>query len=280
MKKIPFDYLAGTVAELVVETNRRLPEDILRSLTDARRREETEPARTILDQIIENARIADEDGFPLCQDTGVAVFFVDRGESMRVEGSGIEAAIQDGVRKGYREGGLRMSLVRDPLRRENTGDNTPAIIHYRLVPGDRLRIWFCPKGGGAENMSRLAMLTPGEGKEGVLRFVTDAVRNGGGKPCPPLIAGIGLGGDFEYCALLAKRSLLRKAGERNPDPYYAGMELELLDRINALGIGPMGLGGRTTALEVFIEAAPCHIASLPAAVNIQCHSARHGYREL
>ncbi len=279
MKHIPFDDLAGAVAELVSSANYRLPEDIREALGAARELERGEPARTILDQIIENAEIALEDRLPLCQDTGLAVFFVDMGEEVRVGGAGIEAALQAGVRIGYREGGLRMSVVRDPLRRENTGDNTPAIIHYALTPGDRLRIRFCPKGGGCENMSGIAMLSPGEGREGVMNFVTETVRKGGGKPCPPVIVGVGLGGDFEYAALLSKRVLFRKAGERNPDPFYAGMETELLGRINALGIGPMGLGGRTTALEAFIEAAPCHIASLPVAVNIQCHSARHGTLE-
>ncbi len=189
---------------------------------------------------------------------------------------GVGAGITGGVRRGYRDGGLRMSVVSDPLRRGNTGDNTPAIIHYRLFPGDAFRVLFCPKGGGCENASRLAMLSPGEGRDGVARFVIETVRMAGGRPCPPIIAGVGIGGDFERCAIIAKRSLFRKIGARNPDPYYAELERELLGGLNALGVGPMGLGGRTTALDVFVEAEPCHIASLPVAVNIQCHSARHG----
>ncbi len=279
MKLLPFDSIADTVARLVADTNYQLPPDVLTALIAAGENEAGEPAATILGQIVDNARIAVEDGVPLCQDTGVAVYFVELGEDVRVESPGIESAIQEGTRRGYRDGALRFSMVRDPLRRENTGDNTPAVIHYRIVPGDHLRLWFCPKGGGCENMSRLSMLSPGEGREGVVGFVVDTVRAGGGKPCPPVIVGVGLGGDFEACAILAKRSLLRPLGTRHPDPYYAELESELLQRINALGIGPMGLGGKTTALDVFIETAPCHIASMPVAVNIQCHSARHGYAE-
>ncbi len=276
MKTIPFESLVERVSALVAETNCLLPGDVLDALVKSRDAETCGTAVGILDQVVENSRIAAEDALPLCQDTGVAVFFVDIGEDVRVESPGIEAALQEGTRKGYREGALRMSMVRDPLRRGNTGDNTPAVIHYRIVPGGRLRIYFCPKGGGCENMSRLAMLSPGEGRRGVVDFVIDTVQRAGGKPCPPLLVGVGVGGDFERSAELAKRSLLRAVGERNPDPFYAELETELLDRVNGLGIGPMGLGGATTALDVFIETAPCHIASLPLAVNIQCHSARHG----
>ena len=280
MRRIPFESLAAALADLIEKTNRLLPDDVLGAVSRAREAEHSALARTILDQIIENARIASAESVPLCQDTGTAVFFVDMGEDARVEDPGIEEAVQEATRRGYRGGGLRMSMVRDSLRRVNTGDNTPAIIHYRIIPGYALRIAFCPKGGGCENASRLAMLSPGDGRDGVVRFVLETIRIGGGRPCPPVIAGVGLGGDFEASAILAKRALLRKMGERNDDPFYAGLEIELLERINALGIGPMGLGGRTTALEVFVEAAPCHIASLPAAVNIQCHSARHGEMEL
>lgn len=280
MKIISSAELVTALAELINDTSRFLPPDVCAALTDARDREQGEPARTILSQIVENAAIAAEDRLPLCQDTGIAVFFVDMGEEVRVDGAGIGAAIGEATRRGYLDGALRTSIVRDPFRRANTGDNTPPIVHYRVVPGDRLRIWHCPKGGGCENMSRLVMLSPGEGREGAINFVVDTVRNGGGKPCPPVVVGVGIGGDFEYSAILAKRALLRKLGERNPDSYYAGMERELLTKINALGIGPMGLGGGTTALDVFVEAAPCHIASLPVAVNIQCHSNRHGYLEL
>jgi fumarate hydratase subunit alpha len=280
MRSIPFEFLVRSLESLIVKTAQILPGDVLSAVEASRGAESSELACTILGQIMENARIAREEELPLCQDTGVAVYFIDMGEDVRVEPPGIEAAVQEATRRGYLWGGLRMSMVSDPLRRVNTGDNTPAILHFRIVPGDRLRIAFCPKGGGCENASRLGMLLPGDGREGVMEFVIDTVRRGGGKPCPPVIVGVGLGGDFEECAILAKRSLLRSIGERNPDPYYAELEKELLDRINRLGIGPMGLGGRTTALDVFVEAAPCHIASLPAAVNIQCHSARHGVVEL
>jgi len=280
MRYVSFDTLVAALAELVEKTSTHLPADVLGAIRSAREAETSELACAILDQIIENARIASEESVPLCQDTGVAVFFVDMGEGVRVGAPGIEAAVQEATRRGYREGGLRMSVVRDPLRRENTGDNTPAIIHYRIVPGDAVWIAFCPKGGGCENASRLAMLSPGDSRDGVVRFVLETVRAGGGRSCPPVIVGVGLGGDFEASATLSKRSLLRTVGMRNADPFYAGLETELLERINALGIGPMGLGGRTTALDVFVEASPCHIASLPAAVNIQCHSARHGVIEL
>jgi len=276
MRIIGYSTVVGAVAELVQETNFRLPEDVLGRIVAMREKESNPLAASILDQIIENAGIAAEESLPLCQDTGVAVFFVDMGVEVRVDGGGVEAAIQEGTRRGYREGALRMSVVSDPLDRVNTGDNTPAVVHYRIVEGDELKVVFCPKGGGCENMSRLAMLTPGDGRKGVMDFVLETVRLGGGKPCPPIVVGVGIGGDFESSAVLAKRSLLRGMGERNPDESYALMEEELLEKINGLGIGPMGLGGDTTALDVFIEAAPCHIASMPVAVNIQCHSARHG----
>ena len=276
MRTIPYDQVVDAVAKLAMNTNYNLPKDVLDRLIEMRNEETAPLAISILDQIIANAGIARECELPLCQDTGVSVVFADIGEEARVDGGGLEAAVNEGVRRGYRDGGLRNSMVRDPLRRENTGDNTPAIMHLRLTGGDRLRIRFCPKGGGCENMSRLAMLTPGEGREGIVRFVTETVRAGGGRPCPPLVVGVGIGGNFERAALIAKEAVLRTIGERHPDPFYADLERELLDSINTLGIGPMGFGGRTTALEVFAEAAPCHIASMPVAVNIQCHSARHG----
>jgi len=276
MRVIPYTEVVDAVAELAMKTNYHLPQDVLDRLV-AMRGEETAPlAMSILDQIIANAGIAREGELPLCQDTGVSVVFADLGEDARVDGQGLEAAVNDGVRRGHREGGLRNSMVSDPLRRNNTGDHTPAIMHLRLTGGDRLRIRFCPKGGGCENMSRLAMLTPGEGREGIMNFVIETIRVGGGRPCPPLVVGVAVGGNFERAALMAKEAVLRTIGERHSDPFYAAMEHELLDRINALGIGAMGFGWRTTALDVFVEAAPCHIASMPVAVNIQCHSARHG----
>jgi fumarate hydratase subunit alpha len=248
---------------------------LLNLLTEAREKETNPIAQEILGELRTNAYLAEETGVPLCQDTGVAVFFVDRGEKVAMRGGGLEESIQQGVREGYRAGYLRKSMVKDPLNRENTGDNTPAIIHTRLVPGNKLRIRYTAKGAGSENMSRIAMLKPTEGVEGVKDCIVAAVAEGGGNTCPPIIVGVGIGGDFEKCALLAKESLFRKLGAPSDNPFYAALEKELLERINELGIGPMGLGGRTTALAVHILAHPCHIASLPVAVNINCHSSRH-----
>ncbi len=276
MKIIPFDELVRAVENLVMETNYHLPRDVYNALVLARSRETSSRACTILDQIIANAEIASAERLPICQDTGVAVFFADIGEDVRVDCGGFNAAVQEGTRRGYLQGGLRMSMVNDPLQRDNTGDNTPAIIHTSLVRGENITLRFCPKGGGCENMSRLAMLTPGEGSEGVIDFIRETIRIGGGRPCPPLIVGVGLGGTFESCAIAAKRALFRTLGSRNKQPHLAELEVALVERINELGIGPMGLGGQTTVLDVFVEAAPCHIASLPVAVNIQCHAARHG----
>ena len=276
MKSLSFASVIEMVVKLIHDVSYILPEDVLARLEWCRNNESSPIAQDILGQICENARIASEIRLPLCQDTGIAVFFVDVGESVSVDGAGLDAALAEATRRGYREGFLRMSMVGDPFRRENTGDNTPPIIHTRIVPGDELKIGFCPKGGGCENMSGLAMFSPGDGYDGAVDFVVDTIRNAGGRPCPPVVVGVGVGGSFEQSAIIAKRSLLRKIGSRNADPFYAAMEDELLRRINSLGIGPMGLGGDTTALDVFVEAAPCHIASLPVAVNVQCHSARHG----
>jgi len=276
MKSLSFATVVETAVKLIHDVSYILPDDVLTRLEWCRNNESSTIARDILGQICENARIASESRLPLCQDTGIAVFFVDVGESVSVDGAGLEAALTEATRRGYREGFLRMSMVGDPFRRKNTGDNTPPVIHTRIVPGEELKIGFCPKGGGCENMSGLAMLSPGDGYDGAVGFVVDTIRKAGGRPCPPVVVGVGVGGSFEQSAIIAKRSLLRKIGSRNTDPFYAAMEGELLRRINGLGIGPMGLGGDTTALDVFVEAAPCHIASLPVAVNVQCHSARHG----
>jgi len=276
MKTIPFDSVVDAVEKIVMETNYILPGDICDALKHAREKETSSLAASILDKIIENADIASNELLPICQDTGVAVFFADAGDRVYVDGAGLEAAIHEGTRRGYNNGALRMSMVKDPLHRQNTGDNTPAVIHYKIIKGEKLILHFCPKGGGCENMSRLAMLSPGDGRKGLIEFVVETIRSAGGKPCPPLVAGVGMGGNFEYSALLSKRSLLRTVGERNPDPYLAEMEIELFKKINALGIGPMGLGGDSTVLDIFIESFPCHIASMPVAVNIQCHAARHG----
>jgi len=280
MRNILYTTIVDAVSKLVREANTLLPADVLGRIEEMRGQERSPAALNILDQIVDNVAIANECDLPLCQDTGIAIFFVDVGEDISVDGGGLEQALNDGVRKGYTDGGLRMSIVDDPFKRINTGDNTPAVVHVRLLPGDQLTITFCPKGGGCENMSSLAMLSPGQGRAGVVDFVVDTVRSGGGRPCPPLIVGVGVGGSFELSAILAKRSLLRDIGERHTDQFYSDLEGELLEKINNLGIGPMGLGGSTTALDVFVESAPCHIASLPVAVNIQCHSARHQTLEL
>jgi len=275
VREIPAERISEAVAELCVRANYCLGEDVLGALEEALDREESELGRWALEQVVRNARIAREGKFPLCQDTGLAVVFVRIGQDVRVTGGSLEEAVQEGVRRGYREGYLRKSVVRDPLRRENTGDNTPAVVHYRIVPGNGLEITLMAKGAGSENMSGVRMLTPADGAEGVKAFVVEQVRQAGANPCPPVIVGVGIGGTLERCALLAKEALLRPVGRRNPDPFYAEMEEELLTRINALGIGPQGFGGKVTALDVHIEAEPCHIASLPVAVNIQCHAARH-----
>ena len=274
MREIKGEAISQAVARLCMSANRNLPEDVRACITRSREQEPWEPARGILDRIVENYEIAEEEQLPICQDTGVAWVFVDVGQEVHIQGD-LEQAVHDGVRRGYLEAGLRCSVVADPLRRVNTKDNTPAIVYTRLVPGDRLKITVAPKGAGSENMSRIAMLRPSDGAQGVKDFVVKTVEEAGPNPCPPIVVGVGIGGCFDRSAELAKRALLRPAGEPNPDPFYAAMERELLDRINALGIGPQGLGGRTTALAVHIEVAAVHMASLPVAVNINCHVTRH-----
>ncbi len=274
MREIKGEAISQAVARLCMSANRNLPEDVRACITRSREQEPWEPARGILDRIVENYEIAEEEQLPICQDTGVACVFLDVGQEVHIQGD-LEQAVHEGVRRGYLEAGLRCSVVADPLRRVNTKDNTPAIVYTRLVPGDRLKITVAPKGAGSENMSRIAMLRPSDGAQGVKDFVVKTVEEAGPNPCPPIVVGVGIGGCFDRSAELAKRALLRPAGEPNPDPFYAAMERELLDRINALGIGPQGLGGRTTALAVHIEVAAVHIASLPVAVNINCHVTRH-----
>jgi fumarate hydratase subunit alpha len=274
MRTIPSDLITKAVRQLCIDANYLLGDDVYHALKSFRDREESPAAKAILDQIILNAEIAKEGEFPMCQDTGYAVFFVDIGRELCPDGN-LDEAITEGVRQGYQDGYLRKSILKDPLRRVNTGDNTPPIIWYNFAPGDKLTITIAPKGGGSENMSEVKMLKPAEGANGVKDFVVDRVRRSGSNPCPPIIVGVGIGGTYDKCAWLSKKALLRELGSKHPDPFYADMETELLERINKLGIGPQGLGGRTTALAVFVEAYPCHIASLPAAVNIQCHAARH-----
>jgi len=268
--------IVQTVSRLFREATYFLGDDVLEALGRARDNEESPVGREVLEQILLNAEIAVQESIPLCQDCGSAVVMLGVGQDVHVEGGDLYAAVEEGVRQGYAEGYLRKSIVRHPFSaRDNTRDNTPAIIHTDVVPGDQLKITVMPKGGGSENMSRLTMLSPSQGRQGVIDFVVGAVDQAGSNPCPPVIVGVGIGGNAEKSLLLAKESLLRPVGEHNPDPELRGLEEELLRRVNALGIGPQGFGGRTTALAVHVLDYPCHIASLPVAVNLQCHSARH-----
>ena len=274
MRTIAAAEITQTIARLCIEANRNLPADIAAALQNAQRTEPFAPARDILDILVRNGQIARETQMPVCQDTGIAVVYAEVGQDVHIDGD-FEAAVHEGVHCGYVDGLLRKSVVSDPLRRVNTGDNTPAIIHTRLVPGDRVKLTVAPKGFGSENMSRLAMLTPAQGVEGVKRFVEETVRIAGANPCPPMILGVGIGGDFERVAELAKQALLLPLDAANPDPYYAALERELLDIVNRSGIGPQGLGGRTTCLGLHVLAEPTHIAGLPVAVNVGCHVTRH-----
>ncbi len=273
MRLIPAQTVIDAVAEMCVSSNRTLPADVVRAFEKAYERETMDAPREILRQLLENAKLANATGLPLCQDTGLAVFFVELGEEARVKG-GLREAVNEGVRKGYKDGYLRKSAC-DPLSRKNTGDNTPAVVHINFVPGDGLKISYMAKGGGSENMSRVTMLSPAQGWKGIKEFVVRRVAEAGPNPCPPIILGVGVGGTFEYSPILAKKALLRPLDDVHPDPAIVAMEEELLAAVNEVGIGPMGLGGLTTCLGVKIAMEPCHIASLPLAVNVQCHSARH-----
>jgi fumarate hydratase subunit alpha len=274
MRKIPAVLITEKVKSLCVEANCRLGKDLLDAVRRSQRREKNHRAGRVLQQILENAVLARQENRPACQDTGYAVVWVELGQDIHVTGGSLEAAIHKGVRAGYGQGYLRKSIVSDPLVRENTGDNTPAVIHYQVVKGSRLKITLEVKGGGSENLSRSAMLKPTDGPDVIRDTVVTWVREAGAKPCPPVIVGIGIGGDFEECARIAKQALLRPVGKRHPDPRYAKMEKEILQAVNRLGIGPQGLGGMTTALDVHIETRPCHIACLPLAMNLDCHSHR------
>ncbi len=273
MRSIDAREVTRQVSQMVVEANMVLPEDISTALQKAWENEDNPSGREILGHLLDNARLARETNLPLCQDTGLAVFFVELGQECRLRGD-LYQAINDGVSQGYEQGYLRKSVC-NPLSRKNTGDNTPAIIHLDLVPGDRLKIRFMPKGGGSENMSGLAMLAPSQGLEGVKDFVLQRVARAGPNPCPPGIIGIGIGGTFDQAPLLAKKALFRSLDDIHPDQEVRDLEAEFFKAVNSLGIGPMGMGGKTTCLGLKIETAPCHIASLPVAVNIQCHAARH-----
>lgn len=275
MKEISAKKIVEEVATLCVDANIFIDEKLLCSFKKFKELEESELGKIVFSEIIENAEIAKEDRKPLCQDTGLTVVFVEIGQNVCIVDGSLTEAINEGVRKGYREGYLRKSVIASPLSRKNTGDNTPAIIHYDIVSGDKLKITVMPKGGGSENMSTLKMLKPSDGWEGIKKFVKETVEVAGSNPCPPIIVGVGIGGNFEKVALLAKKALLREIGEHNPDPNIAKLENELLEVVNSTGIGPQGYGGRITAMQVNIEVYPCHIASLPVAVNINCHSTRH-----
>ena len=274
MKTVPAKDIREAVAAMCIAANRELPADVRAAFEAAHAAEEAPAAKEIFRQLLENADLARDTGLPLCQDCGLAVFFVEVGEDVRVEGSTLREAINDGMVDGYRDGYLRKSSC-DPFTRKNTGDNSPAIIHFDIVPGDKLKILMMAKGGGSENMSRVTMLSPAQGWKGIKDFVVNRVAEAGPNPCPPTIVGIGIGGNFELAAVNSKKALMRELDDRHSDPEIAKLEDELMSAINALGIGPMGLGGKTTSLAVKIIVAPCHLASLPLAVNIQCHSARH-----
>lgn len=276
MKEIKAQDITSILAELCQKANYELGDDVLRALKEARQIEESPLAKDALDKIIENARIAKKESLPLCQDCGTTVVFLEIGQDVHITGGDINEAIAEGVCQGYTQGYLRKSMVNKPFStRINTGDNTPPVIHAKMVCGNQLKLAVMPKGGGAENMSRLVMLKPGADSRGIIDAVLTTVYEVGGNPCPPLVIGLGIGGTAEGAMLLAKEALLRKLGESNPDPEIARLEKEILDRVNNLGIGALGLGGRVTALAVHAEAAATHIASLPLAINLQCHSARH-----
>ncbi len=274
MRSIESGLITKTIKKLCIEANCRLPEDMKSCLEAAEKKETWPTALDILGRIRENYEMAEQETAPICQDTGLACVFLEIGQDVHIEGD-LEEAVNEGVRQGYTKGYLRKSAVRDPLDRVNTKDNTPAMIYYDIVPGDSLKITVAPKGFGSENMSRIKMLKPSDGLEGVKKFIIETVEEAGPNPCPPVVVGVGIGGTFDKAALLAKKALLRPAGSRHPESFYAALEEELLESINSLGIGPQGLGGRTTALSVQIEKMATHIAGLPVAVNINCHVARH-----
>lgn len=280
MREIHVQEIIDAVKILCMQSNYFLSEDIRDELEKAVKKEEKELPKDILEKILENADIAKSEQVPMCQDTGMACIFVEIGQEVHVIGGSLKDGINEGVRRGYSEGYLRKSVVKDPLRRTNTGDNTPAVINYEIVEGDKLKIVFAPKGFGSENMSQVKMLKPSDGIEGVKAFVIKTVKEAGSNPCPPIVVGIGIGGTFEKAALLAKKALLRPINTLNKDEYYSSLEQELLELINSTGIGPQGFGGVTTALGVNIEVYPTHIAGLPVAVNINCHATRHAEIQL
>ena len=280
MKTINVNEIIKTVKELSIEANYYLPNDVKEAIEKAEKNEKWPIANNILNKILENSQIASAEKMPICQDTGMACVFIDIGQDVHITGGSLEEAINEGVRQGYAEVFLRKSVVKDPLHRVNTNDNTPALIYYNMVPGDKVKITVAPKGFGSENMSRIAMLKPSDGLEGVKNFVLETVRMAGPNPCPPIVIGIGIGGSFDKAAYLAKKALIRPVNENNTDEFYGNLEKELLEEVNKIGIGPQGFGGKTTALALNIETYPTHIAGLPVAVNINCHATRHKERVL
>lgn len=275
MRTIEVSELTRVVREMCIQANVNLASDVTNALESYEEKEQSPIGKQILKDLIANVHIAAQKEMPICQDTGMAVLFLEIGQEVHFVGGLIEDALNEGVRQGYRDGFLRKSVVEDPLRRVNTKDNTPAVIHYQFVLGDQVKITFAPKGFGSENMSRSKMLTPSAGRQGVVDFVVETVDLAGPNPCPPIVVGVGIGGTIEKAAILAKKATAREIGKQNPDPYYAELENELLKLVNGLGIGPQGLGGNTTALSVHVETFPTHIAGLPVVVNINCHAARH-----
>ena len=280
MKTINVNEIIKTVKELSIEANYYLPNDVKAAIEEAEKNEKWPIANNILNKILENSQIAAAEKMPICQDTGMACVFVDIGQDVHITGGSLEEAINEGVRQGYAEGFLRKSVVKDPIHRVNTNDNTPALIYYNMVPGDKVKITVAPKGLGSENMSSIAMLKPSHGLEGVKNFVLETVRMAGPNPCPPIVIGVGIGGSFDKAAYLAKKALIRPVNENNTDEFYSNLEKELLEEVNKIGIGPQGFGGKTTALALNIETYPTHIAGLPVAVNINCHATRHKERVL
>lgn len=278
MREVNVAEITSALAELCMDANFNLGDDVLNAFHNSLKTETSPTGKNVLEELLSNAEIARSEQVPMCQDTGFAVIFMELGQDVRLVGGDLYEAINEGVRKGYGEGYLRKSIVSDPINRVNTKDNTPAVIHLDIVPGDKIKLVVAPKGGGSENMSAVKMLKPSDGAKGVVDFVVDTVSKAGSNPCPPIVIGVGIGGTFEKVAYLAKKALLRELGKPSDNPFYAAMEKEIYEKVNKLGIGPQGYGGRTTALAVHIEMYPAHIASMPAAVNINCHAARHKER--
>ena len=275
MREINVGQLTDTIEKLCIEANVHLPEDVKERIRSCRAEESWDLAGGVLDNIIENFEIADADEVPVCQDTGMACVFLKIGQDVHLTGGSLSEAVDEGVRRGYEKGFLRKSVVRDPVKRGNTGDNTPAMLYTEIVPGDTVEVTVAPKGFGSENMSAIRMFKPSAGIEGIKDFILETVKNAGPNPCPPMVVGVGIGGTFDKAALIAKKALMRPFGEHHPDPFYRELEEEMLEKVNALGIGPQGFGGRTTALALHIETMPTHIAGMPCAININCHVTRH-----